>query len=240
MKNWRDLFYFSKGERLALSLLLILITIAFILLLLVDDKKEEETASEPQYIVNPTNAPRQTVIDSTQTISPNKKEIITNRKKTSFGTNKKRSFKKNNGRTYIKTEKYPPGTIVELNTADTLILKKVPGIGSVFARRIIKYRDLLGGFYTVEQLKEIYGMDKERYEILKNWFHTDTSFIAKLPVNHLSYEQLLRHPYLNKEQTNIICQLRKQKRKLTGWEDLYLLDEFTETDKQRLKIYFRF
>ena len=60
------------------------------------------------------------------------------------------------------SNKFPAGTVIELNQADTLTLKKIPGIGSTFARRIVGYRELLGGFYTVHQLAEVYGIDEER------------------------------------------------------------------------------
>ena len=143
-------------------------------------------------------------------------------------------------RTFPKTEKYPVGTVVELNTADTTILKKVPGIGSTFARRIIKYRELLGGFYTVEQLREVYGLDEERYNAMKSWFSADMSLICPLEVHKMSFKELCKHPYINYQQARIIEQLRKQKGKLSGWENLQLLEEFTETDKERLTPYLSF
>jgi len=226
--NWHDFFYFSKGERQAFSLLLILLILA-LFTLAVNSKKEPEPVVENQYIVNPSYIPVRIITDSihhkkTDTVYP----------KTTVRTKKKDVPR------YTRTEKYPVGTIVELNTADTTILKKVPGIGSSFARRITKYRDLLGGFYSVSQLQEIYGMDDERYQAIRPWFHADTSFIAKLPVNHLSYESLIRHPYLNPKQTRAICRLRQQKGNLSGWENLRLLDEFSVVDMKRLEAYFSF
>lgn len=120
--------------------------------------------------------------------------------------------KKRKGYTpYTRTEKYAPGTLVELNTADTTILKKVPGIGSTFARRIIKYRELLGGFYDVSQLAEVYGIDEERYQALAPWFIADTLHIRRLEVNALSAATLRKHPYLDYRQAKAIEQLRKQK-----------------------------
>ncbi len=52
---------------------------------------------------------------------------------------------------------------VELNNADTAALKTVKGIGPVFARRIVKYRNLIGGFHRKEELLKVYGIDEERY-----------------------------------------------------------------------------
>ena len=137
------------------------------------------------------------------------------------------------------TEKFPVGTIVELNQADTLTLKKIPGIGSTFARRIVGYRELLGGFYTVEQLAEVYGIDEERYNSLSPWFKVDTTRIRPLRVNQLSYKELLRHPYLNASQVRQLDRLRR-KAPLQSWNDFILLEEFSSVDYQRLRPYLSF
>lgn len=217
--NWRDLLYFSKGERRALSVLLGLIAVSWILLLVSALKKE--TAGQEKQIVQTVNTTKNKQAPPSGGRNFPKLPVIPNRK-------------------YTRSEKFPPGTVVELNTADTATLKKVPGIGSTFARRIIKYRDLLGGFYTVSQLKEVYGIDEERYPALEPWFTTDTTYIRKLPVNLLPADSLRRHPYIDYKQAYKIGQLRKQKRRLTGWENLQLLEEFTDTDLKRLKFYLSF
>jgi competence ComEA-like helix-hairpin-helix protein len=141
---------------------------------------------------------------------------------------------------YPRTEKLEEGTVVELNTADTTMLKKVPGIGSAYASRIVKFRDLLGGFYSVNQLAEVYGMDEERFNALKPWFTVDASKFKKLNLNELTSEELNKHPYIDYKQAKAILQLRKQKGKLTGWENLQLLDEFTDIDKIKLLPYLSF
>ena len=141
---------------------------------------------------------------------------------------------------YSRAEKFKEGTVVELNTADTTILKKVPGIGSSFAKRIISYRNLLGGYYSVTQLSEVYGIDEEKYNAFVSWFSADHSLISTLSVNNLPQDSLRRHPYINYGQAKVIAQLKKQKGKLTGWENLQLLNEFTDTDKIRLQHYLSF
>lgn len=141
---------------------------------------------------------------------------------------------------YPRTEKFAEGTVVELNTADTTLLKKVPGIGSAFAKRIVGYRALLGGYYSVTQLSEVYGIDEDKYNALAPWFTADPSLIVRLSVNNLPQDSLRRHPYVNYQQAKIISQLRRQKGKLTGWENLQLLDEFHDADKIRLTPYLSF
>jgi DNA uptake protein ComE-like DNA-binding protein len=141
---------------------------------------------------------------------------------------------------YPRAEKFEKGVVVELNTADTVTLKKVPGIGSSYARRIVGYRNLLGGYYSVMQLSEVYGIDEERYNEFAPWFTADPSLINKLPVNQLSQDSLRRHPYIDYNQAKIITRLRRQKGKLAGWENLRLLDEFKEIDLVRLQYYLSF
>jgi competence ComEA-like helix-hairpin-helix protein len=218
--NWRDFFYFSKGERRAFTLLLSLVTISWWLL--------HRTTPEPMPIHSETNAYQKKRTQASD------KQAVTIRKETFIQQKKKRYNKP------FQSQKYPQGTVVELNMADTVILKKIPGIGSTFARRIVKYRELLGGFYSVNQLAEVYGIDAERYENLASWFRVDTTHIHPLEVNTLPFATLLKHPYLNYQQVKVILQLRKQKGKLSGWENLQLLEEFTEADRKRLAPYLSF
>ncbi|MDR1356268.1 MAG: helix-hairpin-helix domain-containing protein [Tannerellaceae bacterium] len=228
--GWRDLLYFSKGEKKSLTLMLVLISIGSILLVISDNYKENATVgTQPGYIVNPANAPVPIPIDTSRKIE------------TPLPPAKKSSPRRNTRTaSFTRTEKFPVGTVVELNTADTATLKKVPGIGSVFAGRIVKFRTLLGGFYSVEQLREIYGMDEERYLSLQNWFHADTSFIAKLSVNHLHSDVLSKHPYISYKQARVIQQICRRKGRLESWDSLRLLEEFTEFDRERLSPYLSF
>lgn len=227
--NWRDLLYFSKGEKQALTVLLCLITLAWLTLLITED---------------PQSTPRKNT-DSTDTIygkSAMRKPINPPVKLDSYGKSGNTSSPRTSANypSYKRTEKYPTGTIIELNTADTTILKKVPGIGSSFAQRIIKFRDLLGGFYSVSQLSEVYGINSERYEAMKSWFIVDSTLVRKLTVNQYPTDSFPRHPYLNFRQARAILQLRRQHKKLDSWDSLRLLEEFTETDRQRLEPYLSF
>lgn len=218
--NWRDLFYFSKGERRAFTLLLSLVTISWILL----------------YRTEPKAMPTHSETDAYQKEKPQ----ASVKKPLAIGQITSTQQAKRRDKKTFQSNKYPQGTVVELNTADTAVLKKIPGIGSTFARRIIKYRELLGGFYSVKQLAEVYGIDADRYEALAPWFRVDTAYICPLEVNTLPFATLLKHPYLEYQQVKVILQLRKQKGILTGWGNLQLLEEFTEEDRKRLAPYLSF
>jgi DNA uptake protein ComE-like DNA-binding protein len=97
---------------------------------------------------------------------------------------------------------------VELNSADSTELMKLNGIGSVYATRILKYRDLLGGFYSASQLLEVYNFPEETFKNIENNISADTLLIKKIRINFAEYADLLRHPYLNKKQVEAVLNYR--------------------------------
>jgi DNA uptake protein ComE-like DNA-binding protein len=105
----------------------------------------------------------------------------------------------------------------ELNGTDTLQLQGIYGIGQVFANRIIKYRDLLGGFYSPEQLKEVYGLQDQQYEEIIRHVFIDTSFLRRMNLNTVKREALLMHPYLTAYQADAIIAYRDYKGE---WKDI--------------------
>ncbi len=132
--------------------------------------------------------------------------------------------------------KYPAGTIVDLNRADTTELKRIPGIGSALARRITNYRQRLGGYYSIGQLKEI-KLDTQR---LRPWFRVDTAAIRRIDLNRSSLSALMRHPYLNFYQARAIVDWRKKHGRLSSLKVFSLCEEFTNADLERLAHYVRF
>ena len=132
--------------------------------------------------------------------------------------------------------KYPPGTLVDLNRADTTELKKIPGIGSAIARMIVDYRSRLGAFYRVEQLADI----RLKVDKLRPWFWVDTTLVRTIPVNRMSVERLKRHPYLNFYQAKVINEHRKKKGNIRSLKELSLYEEFTPADLERIAPYLSF
>ena len=113
--------------------------------------------------------------------------------------------------------KYNPVTktkplIIELNSVDSIQLIKLPGIGPVFSQRIIKYRDLLGGFFSSKQLMEVYGIDSSKFKKISSFIRIDTSIIKKININEASFKKILKHPYINFEMTKQIVNSRKLKK----------------------------
>lgn len=233
----KDFCYFSRGERNALLVLLCLIAGTGIAIIHTADKGSPTPTAFPP-LSTQTDSLISVVSDSLPTWQESSKEKPTVIPQPAKAP---QTWPRLPQRTTYKrtSDKFPKGTVIELNQADTLTLRKIPGIGSTFARRIVSYRELLGGFYTVEQLAEVYGIDEDRYNALYPWFKTDTTCIQPLRINHLSFKELLRHPYLNTSQVRQIERLRR-KAPLSGWNNLILLEEFTDLDRQRLQPYLSF
>ena len=124
---------------------------------------------------------------------------------------------------------------IVLNRADTTTLRKVPGIGSHFARKIVEYRRRLGGFYRVQQLLEI----EDFPETAIAFFIIPDSTQPKpcINVNRLSLNELKRHPYINFYQARDIVDYRRLHGPIKSLQELRLSPDFTPSDIQRLLPY---
>lgn len=136
-------------------------------------------------------------------------------------------------------------TILNLRTADTTELKMIKGIGSYRAKQIIRYREQLGGFVSVEQLREVKALqpllkDSLSTDSLLSHFFIDSVRVVPLNVNSMRVERLQRHPYLSFEQARAIYELRRRKIHLKHLDQLRTLDCLTEQDIQRLRPYLSF
>ena len=125
---------------------------------------------------------------------------------------------------------------IDLNTADTTLLKQLPGIGGAFAKWIVNYREKLGGYCETEQLLEVYRMDTIRYYAIKDFVIVDSTFIPnKLKINSDEFKILLKHPYLEYEDVKKIVNHREQKGMITSWEQLVKI--IGDSVNQKLRYY---
>ena len=158
--------------------------------------------------------------------TPMNKKALSVKKTDSIGVENRR----------LPFKKYSEGTKVDVNVADTVELKKIPGIGSVIARNIVTFRQRLGGFYDLEQLLEVRFFTPD----LLKWFVLGETPIARIRVNQESLEELRAHPYLNFYQAKVIVEHRKKRGEIKSLSQLSLYEEFTEKDLVRLSAYFSF
>lgn len=144
----------------------------------------------------------------------------------------------NNYSTYKKDSlRYPvkirEGEHVVLNTADTSMLRKVPGIGAYYAKEIVRYGKWLGGYVHVSQLDEIDNFPKEA----KKYFVITDPHPQKLSINKLTLQQLRRHPYINYYQAKAIVDYRRLHGDIKSLRDLRFSSDFTDEDIRRLEPY---
>ena len=133
--------------------------------------------------------------------------------------------------------KQPKYQITEINSADTAELKEKLHLPGWLASRVLKYRKLLGGFYTAGQLLEVYGFDSTRFEKTTNYVVTDPSLITKLNINTATFKQFVRHPYLSYELTREIVNQRIEKGSFISTEELLNDEILSESLYLKLKSY---
>ena len=105
--------------------------------------------------------------------------------------------------------KNEPSIIIDINTADAVQLQYIKGVGPSFAKRILKYRGLLGGFHSKRQLLEVYGLDQKKYSEIKD--HIDISEnISPIDINNSDAYEMSKHPYLTYQQAKLIVAYGKQ------------------------------
>lgn len=116
--------------------------------------------------------------------------------------------------------RYDQKKTIDLNRCDSAELEGLPGIGPVLAARIIKYRDLLGGYAEIDQLKEVYGLSSETYEMIRHRVLADSSEVQKINVNTADYKQLSRIPYMRRYQLTDILKYRELTGGIRNLQDL--------------------
>lgn len=111
--------------------------------------------------------------------------------------------------------------LIDINTCDTTALMSLKGIGSILSKRILKYKDVLGGFYRIEQLKEVYGVTAETYDLIKDHIVVSgLDGIKKININKVDAISLAKHPYLSPKDAKLIVNYRDQHGSYVNIEDL--------------------
>jgi len=177
-KNW---FGYTRRERRASFILLILIVAVTFIRFIIPDKKitYEETILK---------------------IPENQNEINANRTEAIY-----RNIKSSR----ISYQQRKPK--IDLNSCDSASLEALPGIGPVLSARIIRYRNLLGGFASVSQLSEVYGLPEETFNMISGRLTADSSAIKRININTADYKQLIRLPYFDKYEVAAILKYRELK-----------------------------
>ncbi len=126
---------------------------------------------------------------------------------------------------------------VNINTADTSSFKRLYGIGSVLSKRIVEYRDQLGGFHSKDQLQSIYGLKEDVLLRLDSQLVFDTVAIRQLNINTASVEDLKNHPLIRWKVANSIVKIREQHGTYNKLEDIKKSVLINDTLFNQLKPY---
>jgi competence protein ComEA len=117
---------------------------------------------------------------------------------------------------FYKTERPPvkyvkaPPVIIDVNLADTSAFIALPGIGSKLASRIVNFRNKLGGFYSVEQVGETFGLPDSTFQVIKPRLQCAPKAVEKININTADANTLKQHPYIRWNVANAIVQYRQQ------------------------------
>lgn len=222
MFQWKDFFYYSKSNRIGIILLLILITITGLFYVAI----HKFVPLDPSYVAETEEMVKDFTVfeESLITIPEVNDENIDS---LTAVQNPKKVTK-------VKTEKLKDGQTIDINAVSTQTISRIPGIGKTFAERIIEYRNALGGFVKLDQLREIKGITINKYSQVLPYI--------VLRKKHRTFNinrATLSHPYLNEQQKNAINELRS-KSKIESVEDLAESEYFTAKDLDRLIPYLDF
>jgi len=246
----KEFFYFQRLEKVAVILILILIVLVLILNCLFSYNNPEEIIIVQNDSLVSEFKDYQAFIsekertESVSNINHGQRNTYKNYGNNRYTKNNRYSndttaFKERSFNKYPVQPKLSEGETITLSQSDTAQWKMIPGIGSSFARRIVKYQNLLGGFVSKEQLREVYGMDDELYTRIEPYIKEDAQ-VTKLTVNKLEFRDLLRFPYLSYEQVKAITDLRKRKGSISSLDELGMLEEFSQEDLLKLAPYLEF
>ena len=128
-------------------------------------------------------------------------------------------------------------SIFEINQADSLLILSLPGIGPALTHRILAYRQKLGGYFELNQLKEVWGLQDSVYHKIIESLKVDESLIQKININTIGIEQLKIHPYFGYKIGGIIINFRNQHGSFKSLEDIQKITLISEEIFNKIKHY---
>lgn len=129
---------------------------------------------------------------------------------------------------FEKYERKPPLTALDINTADTLLWDRLPGIGPVLSRRIVLFRDRLGGFHDIRQVGETYGLADSVFVKIQPLLQLGSVSLRKIDINKTDEKSLADHPYIDTKLARAIIRYRNNHgpfRSVEGLKAIALVDE---------------
>lgn len=126
---------------------------------------------------------------------------------------------------------------IELNSADSMELVGVRGIGAYSAHVILEARRAFGGFFNLDQLGELYGIYPENLELIRAQVWVDSTRVQPISINTATYEELVAHPYIPSDLAAQIVRFRELFRPFQNVRELGQLDLRNPLDFDKLAPY---
>jgi DNA uptake protein ComE-like DNA-binding protein len=126
---------------------------------------------------------------------------------------------------------------VEANTADSAKWEALPGIGPVLARRIVAYRERLGGYWKKEQLLEVWGLSDSLFQRFSGYIHVNPGKIRPLSVNRIDESTLRKHPYAGFAVARALIRYREANGLFKSLEDIQKIHSIDLQTFNKLKPY---
>ena len=153
------------------------------------------------------------------------------------GTKKFETFTQTNNKPQPEKSFTSRYSVIDVNTGDTTAFISLPGIGSKLAARIVNFRDKLGGFYSVEQLKETFGLPDSTYQKIKQYLKLDDPSVKKININTATIDELKAHPYIKYSLANPIVAYRNEHGLFSKVEDVKKVMVVTEDIYKKIEVY---
>ena len=142
---------------------------------------------------------------------------------------------------YIKIESHAQTAsydiLVNINTATASDFQKLKGIGEAYSKRIVAYREKLGGFISVEQLREVYGMTDELYNSISANLEIKGEPVRKININNADFKTLVSHPYIDNKIANAILSYRDFAKTIKSTDELVKQKALSQSDYDKISKY---
>jgi competence protein ComEA len=211
MKSIIKYFYFNKNERLALFIFLVLLLLINLCFYFFKEEAKSVHYEHPEFQAD------WIAIDSLEQqpkVHESQKFIQLSKKNT------------------------PQVPLLNINLADSFAFKKLPGIGDKYSSRIVRYRNLLGGFYAKEQLLEVYGIDSALFHQISPYILLEDDTLRKINVNTCGVKDLAVHPYVSYKLANLIVKYRRHHGNYSSLEQLKSIPLVDEQLFRKIVFYF--
>ncbi len=136
-------------------------------------------------------------------------------------------------------ENTPPPVVIDINQAAEPDWQKLKGIGPAYATRIVRFREALGGFASVEQVAETRGLPDSTFQRIRLQLRP-SPILRRLAINTANAETLAGHPYIDKRLAEAIIAYRQQHGTFRSAEDLKKLYALKPELLEKLEPYLQF